>query len=98
MRMPFGGSSVSISENFPSSYTAGQTYSIQLSVSKAGMSGTYGGFNVEVDKGTLPQEAVLLSKLMANPLRTLMLSIVLGHSIGQHHLLVVEWSMLTLQA
>ena len=46
------GSSVSISENFPSSYTAGQTYSIQLSVSSS-MSGTYGGFNVEVDKGTL---------------------------------------------
>ena len=45
------GSSVSISENFPSSYTAGQTYSIQLSVSSS-MSGTYGGFNVEVDKGT----------------------------------------------
>ncbi|MEC7253990.1 MAG: hypothetical protein VXV89_03400, partial [Candidatus Thermoplasmatota archaeon] len=33
------GSSVSISENFPSSYTAGQTYSIQLSVSSS-MSGT----------------------------------------------------------
>ena len=45
------GSSVSISENFPSSYTAGQTYSIQLSVSSS-VSGTYGGFNVEVDKGT----------------------------------------------
>ncbi|MDP6224778.1 MAG: hypothetical protein QGF34_06950, partial [Candidatus Poseidoniaceae archaeon] len=46
-----GGSSVTISENFPSSYTAGQTYSIQLSVS-GGTSGTHGGFNVEVDKGT----------------------------------------------
>ena len=45
------GSSVTISENFPSSYTAGQTYSIQLSVSSS-VSGTYGGFNVEVDKGT----------------------------------------------
>ena len=45
------GSSVTISENFPSSYTAGQTYSIQLSVSSS-ISGTYGGFNVEVDKGT----------------------------------------------
>ena len=45
------GSSVSISENFPSTYTAGQIYSIQLSVSSS-VSGTYGGFNVEVDKGT----------------------------------------------
>jgi len=46
------GSSVTISENFPSSYTAGQTYSIQLTVSSS-VSGTNGGFNVEVDKGTL---------------------------------------------
>ena len=49
-----GGSStsVSISENFPSSYTPGQTYSIQVSVS-GGVSGTHGGFNVEVSKGSL---------------------------------------------
>ena len=45
-------SSVSISENFPSSYTPGQTYSIQISVS-GGVSGTHGGFNVEVSKGSL---------------------------------------------
>lgn len=43
--------SVTISENFPSSYTPGQTYSIQITVS-GGASGTNGGFNVEVDKGT----------------------------------------------
>ncbi|MEC7254375.1 MAG: hypothetical protein VXV89_05365, partial [Candidatus Thermoplasmatota archaeon] len=29
------GATVTISENFPSSYTAGQTYSIQLSVSSS---------------------------------------------------------------
>ncbi len=45
-------SSVSISENFPSSYTPGQTYSIQVSVS-GGVTGTHGGFNVEVDKGSV---------------------------------------------
>ena len=45
-------SSVVISENFPSSYNPGQTYSIQVSVS-GGVSGTHGGFNVEVDKGSL---------------------------------------------
>ena len=44
--------SVSISENFPSSYTAGQTYTIQLSVSSS-TSSSKGGFNVEVDKGSL---------------------------------------------
>ena len=49
-----GGSSstVAISENFPSTYTVGQTYSIQISVS-GGVSGTHGGFNVVVDKGSL---------------------------------------------
>ena len=49
-----GGSSpgVTISENFPSTYVAGQSYSIQVSVS-GGVSGTAGGFNVQVDKGTL---------------------------------------------
>tara|TARA_Y100000994_G_scaffold215883_1_gene192461 strand:+ start:6711 stop:9221 length:2511 start_codon:yes stop_codon:yes gene_type:complete len=45
-------SSLAISENFPSSYVAGQSYSIQVSVS-GGVSGTKGGFNVEVSKGTL---------------------------------------------
>jgi hypothetical protein len=45
-------SSVVISENFPSTYNAGQTYSIQISVS-GGVSGTYGGFNVEVSQGSL---------------------------------------------
>ena len=45
-------SSVTITDNFPSSYTPGQTYSIQVSVS-GGISGTKGGFNVEVDKGSL---------------------------------------------
>ena len=45
-------SSVAISENFPSSYTPGQTYSIQISVS-GGVTGTHGGFNVEVSKGSL---------------------------------------------
>ena len=45
-------SSVAISENFPSTYTPGQTYSIQVSVS-GGVTGTHGGFNVEVSKGSL---------------------------------------------
>ena len=46
------GSTATLSENFPSTYTAGQTYSIQISAS-GGVSGSNGGFNVVVDKGTL---------------------------------------------
>ena len=46
------GSSATLSENFPSTYTGGQTYTIQISVS-GGVSGSNGGFNVVVDKGTL---------------------------------------------
>ena len=48
----YSGSSPTLSENFPSTYTAGQTYNIQISVS-GGVSGSNGGFNVVVDKGTL---------------------------------------------
>ena len=44
--------SVTISENFPTSYTPGQVYSIQISASGS-VSGSKGGFNVEVNKGTL---------------------------------------------
>ena len=48
----YSGSTPTLSENFPSTYTAGQTYNIQISVS-GGVSGSNGGFNVVVDKGTL---------------------------------------------
>ena len=48
----YSGSTPTLSENFPSSYTGGQTYGIQISVS-GGVSGSNGGFNVVVDKGTL---------------------------------------------
>ena len=51
------GSSATLSENFPSTYTGGQTYSIQISVS-GGVSGNNGGFNVVVDKGTLSTPGV----------------------------------------
>ena len=48
----YSGGSPTLNENFPSTYTAGQTYNIQISVS-GGVSGSNGGFNVVVDKGTL---------------------------------------------
>ena len=53
----YSGSSPTLSENFPSTYTAGQTYNIQISVS-GGVSGSNGGFNVVVDKGTLSTPGV----------------------------------------
>ena len=42
---------VSVGENFPTSYTAGQSYAITISVN--GATGTAGGFSLQVDKGTL---------------------------------------------
>ena len=47
-----GGSTPTISQNFPTTYNGQQTYSIQISVS-GGVSGNNGGFNVVVDKGSL---------------------------------------------
>ena len=48
----YSGGTPTLNENFPSTYTAGQTYNIQISVT-GGVSGNNGGFNVVVDKGTL---------------------------------------------
>ena len=53
----YSGNTPTLSENFPSTYTGGQTYNIQISVS-GGVSGSNGGFNVVVDKGTLSAPAV----------------------------------------
>ncbi len=48
---PSGGATVTISGH-PSQYTAGQTYSLTISVT-GGISGNGGGFSLDVDKGTL---------------------------------------------
>ena len=48
----YSGSAPTISQNFPSTYNGQQSYTIQISVT-GGVSGTNGGFNVLVDKGTL---------------------------------------------
>ena len=53
----YSGNTPTLSENFPSTYTGGQTYNIQISVS-GGVSGSNGGFNVVVDKGTLSTPGV----------------------------------------
>ncbi len=45
-------STPTLNHNFPTTYTGGQVYSIQISVT-GGVSGSNGGFNVEVDKGTM---------------------------------------------
>ena len=53
----YSGSGPTINHNFPSTYNAGQTYNIQIS-STGGISGSNGGFNVVVDKGTLSTPGV----------------------------------------
>ena len=45
------GSAPTVNHNFPSSYTPGQTYSIQVSAT-GGISGTDGGFSLSVNKGS----------------------------------------------
>ena len=56
----YSGSTPTLSENFPSTYTGGQTYNIQISVS-GGVSGNNGGFNVVVDKGTFSTGVGIMS-------------------------------------
>ncbi len=46
------GSTPTLNHNFPTTYNGGQVYGIQISVT-GGVSGNNGGFNVEVDKGTM---------------------------------------------
>ena len=59
------GSAPTLNENFPSTYNAGQVYSIQISVS-GGVSGSNGGFNVVVDKGTLAAPSVGIMSVKVN--------------------------------
>ena len=53
----YSGSAPTINQNFPSTYTGGQSYTIQISA-QGGVSGNNGGFNVLVDKGTLSTPGV----------------------------------------
>lgn len=48
----YGGSATASMTGQPASYTAGQSYTLSISVS-GGVSGTNGGFSLDVDKGTL---------------------------------------------
>ena len=48
----YSGSAPTLNHNFPTTYNGGQTYTIQISVT-GGVSGSGGGFNVVVDKGSL---------------------------------------------
>lgn len=48
----YSAGSPTISENFPSDYNPGQTYTFNIGVS-GGVTGTKGGFSLEVNKGTL---------------------------------------------
>lgn len=49
----------------PSAYTAGSTYTLQISVS-GGVSGSAGGFSLEVDKGTLSTGGVGIMAVKVN--------------------------------
>ncbi|MEE3083851.1 MAG: choice-of-anchor V domain-containing protein, partial [Candidatus Thermoplasmatota archaeon] len=53
----YSGSAPTINHNFPTTYNGGQTYSIQISAN-GGVSGSGGGFNVVVDKGSLSTPGV----------------------------------------
>jgi hypothetical protein len=48
----YGGSATVSMSGLPASYTAGQSYTLSISVS-GGVSGSNGGFSLDVDKGTL---------------------------------------------
>ena len=50
----------------PSSYTAGSTYTLQISVSSTTVSGSNGGFSLEVDKGTLSTGGVGIMAVKVN--------------------------------
>ena len=60
------GSSATVSmSGHPSAYTAGSTYTLQISVS-GGVSGSAGGFSLEVDKGTLSTGGVGIMAVKVN--------------------------------
>ena len=60
-----GSATVSMSGQ-PATYTAGQTYTLSISVS-GGVSGSAGGFSLEVDKGTLSTGGVGIMAVKVNP-------------------------------
>ena len=61
----YGGSATVSMSGHPSSYTAGQTYTLSISVSN-GVSGSAGGFNLEVNKGTLSTGGVGIMAVKVN--------------------------------
>ena len=61
----YGGSATVSMSGHPSSYTASQTYTLSISVSN-GVSGSAGGFNLEVNKGTLSTGGVGIMAVKVN--------------------------------
>ena len=61
----YGGSATVSMSGQPATYTAGQTYTLSISVS-GGVSGSAGGFSLEVDKGTLSTGGVGIMAVKVN--------------------------------
>jgi hypothetical protein len=61
----YGGSATVSMSGQPATYTAGQTYTLSISVS-GGVSGSNGGFSLEVDKGTLSTGGVGIMAVKVN--------------------------------
>ena len=61
----YGGSATVSMSGQPSTYTAGQTYTLSISVS-GGVSGSNGGFSLEVDKGILSTGGVGIMAVKVN--------------------------------
>ena len=87
--------SVSISENFPSSYTAGQTYTIHSQFPVAPQVPKVGSMSKST-KAPYRQAEAHLSRLVEHPSRIQTAEAAHGHSTGQPLLLVAEQSMSTL--
>ena len=61
----YGGSATVSMSGQPTTYTVGQTYTLSISVS-GGVSGSNGGFSLEVDKGTLSTGGVGIMAVKVN--------------------------------
>ena len=61
----YGGSATVSMTGQPTSYTAGQSYTLSISVS-GGVSGSAGGFSLDVDKGTLSTGGVGIMAVKVN--------------------------------
>ena len=82
----YGGSATASMTGQPSSYTPGSTYTLSISVS-GGVSGSAGGFSLDVNKGTLSTGGVGIMAVKVNSAQNSATPLAVtgvGVSIGQH--------------